>query len=296
MQRCSWSSRCAGGGKSNPYAACSRDHQPAPKPQKARPPLSASRVATVLAMMPGARKVTGETSVPSRSPVSRAARKPRLTHGSGNGSQARPTCGIWMRWSIRAMPGEPGLRGGRASVRQPRSGLVAPGEPRHLQDQLRARRIELVPAASGTEGAGSSGAARFWTTGTTRSQPSASGSAAESAADSMPTRPPCATGPSARGRNGAVAAGVPFPAERRRGVEDHHEPPADRPPGPARGRTAADRRRDRECRRRWSAAGRSARRRSAPAGSKASREASRSAGPLPTTARSASEDTISVVR
>ena len=58
-------------------------------------------------MMPGARKVTGETSVPSRSRVSRPASSPRVTQGSGIGSQARSTCGIWIRWSIRARPAKP---------------------------------------------------------------------------------------------------------------------------------------------------------------------------------------------
>ncbi len=32
---------------------------------------------------------------------------PRVTQGSGIGSQAVPTCGIWIRWSIRAMPANP---------------------------------------------------------------------------------------------------------------------------------------------------------------------------------------------
>ena len=77
--------------------ACSRSHQPAPMPQNARPPLSASSVATVLARMPGARNVTGVTSVPRRRPGSRPASMPSVTHGSGIGSQARPTCGIWIR-------------------------------------------------------------------------------------------------------------------------------------------------------------------------------------------------------
>ena len=76
-------------------------------PQKARPPLSTSSVATALASTPGARKVTGVTSVPSRRPVPRPASRPRVTNGSGIGSQARSTCGIWIRWSISATPSKP---------------------------------------------------------------------------------------------------------------------------------------------------------------------------------------------
>ena len=53
------SSRSAGGGNGSPNARCSRSHQPAPTPQNARPPESASRVATALAVIPGGRKVTG---------------------------------------------------------------------------------------------------------------------------------------------------------------------------------------------------------------------------------------------
>ncbi len=158
MQRCSWSSRCAGAEpKSKPNAACSRAHQPAPKPQKARPPLSASRVATVLAMMPGARKVTGETSVPSRSSVSRPARKPRLTHGSGSGSQARPTCGIWMRWSIRAIPANPTSAAARARSRSQGPGASPHGNRDTCKITCGLRRVRARAGSSGGgAGAGSS--------------------------------------------------------------------------------------------------------------------------------------------
>ena len=91
------SSLAGAGGNGRPNAACSRSHQPAPMPQNARPPLSASSVATVLARIPGARNVTGVTSVPRRRPGSRPASIPSVTQGSGIGSQARPTCGIWIR-------------------------------------------------------------------------------------------------------------------------------------------------------------------------------------------------------
>ncbi len=95
------------GGNGRPKAACSRSHQPAPTPQNARPPLSASSVAAALAVMPGARYVTGVTSVPSRKSVVSPASMPSVTHGSGIGSHARPTCGIWIRWSMRASPSNP---------------------------------------------------------------------------------------------------------------------------------------------------------------------------------------------
>ena len=114
MHTCRASSRSRSLGKSSPYAWCSRSHQPAPSPQNARPPLSTSRVAAALAMMPGARKVTGETRVPSRSRVSSPASRPRVTHGSGIGSQARSTWGIWIRWSIRASPANPYASAARA--------------------------------------------------------------------------------------------------------------------------------------------------------------------------------------
>src|SRR6516165_4751267 len=105
--------RAGGNGRPNP--ACSRAHQPAPMPQNDLPPLSASRVATVLAKIPGARNVTGVTRVPRRRPGSRPAIIPSVTHGSGIGSQARPTWGIWIRWSIRAMPCRPASAALRAT-------------------------------------------------------------------------------------------------------------------------------------------------------------------------------------
>ena len=107
-------------------AACSRSHQPAPMPQNARPPLSASRVATVLARIPGARNVTGVTSVPRRRPGSRPASIPSVTHGSGIGSQARPTCGIWIRWSISAIPCKPASAAARATAASQAPGLPGP--------------------------------------------------------------------------------------------------------------------------------------------------------------------------
>ncbi len=75
--------------------------------------------------MPGARKVTGVTSVPSWSRVVEAARAPSVTHGSGIGSHARPTCGIWMRWSMSAMPASPA-----SSAAPPCRAAMRAGPPR----------------------------------------------------------------------------------------------------------------------------------------------------------------------
>ena len=115
MADSSSSSLARAGGNGRPKPACSRAHQPAPMPQNDRPPLSASRVATVLARIPGARNVTGVTSVPRRRPGSRPASIPSVTHGSGIGSQARPTWGIWIRWSISAIPCRPASAAARAT-------------------------------------------------------------------------------------------------------------------------------------------------------------------------------------
>ncbi len=109
------SRRCPAEAKPTPYAACSRSHHPAPMPQKARPPVSVSRVATALASGPGDRKVTGLTSVPRCSPVPSPASSPRVTKGSGIGSHGLPTCGIWMRWSISATPANPDSAAARAT-------------------------------------------------------------------------------------------------------------------------------------------------------------------------------------
>jgi hypothetical protein len=125
MAASSWSSRCPAGGNGRPKAACSRSHQPAPRPQNARPPLSASSVATVLASSPGARKVTGLTRVPSRIRLVTPASKPSVTHGSGMSSQARPTWGIWIRWSISAIPSRPASAAAAAMLRSHSAGSSA---------------------------------------------------------------------------------------------------------------------------------------------------------------------------
>lgn len=79
MLRSTSSSRSRGDGKGIPDAARSGSHHPAPIPAKARPAERASRVARSLASTPGRRKVTGETSVPSRNLVDRPASRPSAT-------------------------------------------------------------------------------------------------------------------------------------------------------------------------------------------------------------------------
>ena len=110
------SSRSRGGGNGSPNAACSRSHQPAPTPTNARPPVSASSVAAALAVMPGARNVTGVTSVPSSRPVPRPASAPSVTQGSGIGDQARSDLGDLDEVVHQGQTCEPGRVGRRREV------------------------------------------------------------------------------------------------------------------------------------------------------------------------------------
>ncbi len=64
-------------------------------------------VATVLARSPGARKVTGVTSVPNPMPVVIPARKPSVVVLSGRSSHTLPTWGICRRWSMTHRPSNP---------------------------------------------------------------------------------------------------------------------------------------------------------------------------------------------
>ena len=96
-------------------------------PQNARPPLSTSRVAAAFASRPGECSDNGLTSVPSSSRVGRPASRPSVTHGSGIGSQVRPTCGIWIRWSINARPRKPASAAASATSASQRAG--SPPQP-----------------------------------------------------------------------------------------------------------------------------------------------------------------------
>ena len=287
------SRRSAGGGNGSPNARCSRSHQPAPTPQKARPPESASRVATVLAVMPGGRKVTGRDQGAEPQP------------GVQAGEQAEGDPGLRDRLPGACRPA--GSGSGGPSARAPRSPASS-----------------AASATSRSQPAGSSphGNRETWRT---TSRPSRRGAGAAGPGWSAgwstcgaPARarvgpgdhdvPALARQPVRDGTEGA-AAGRPAPgpgpggrgrrcgAGRRPGAcRRRPRPPAARAPGPARGsRGAAPASRPRVSttvvrpRRARPATIRSSR-------ANASAEASRSWRPLPTTPRRSSEETISAAR
>ena len=169
------SSRSPAGGNGSPKAACSRSHQPAPTPTNARPPVSASSVAAAFAVTPAGLKVTGVTSVPNRRRVSRPATSPSETHGSGIGSQARSTWGIWIRWSISASPPKPASSAASAIDRSHPAGSSPHGKRDSCStisnpcDEMRSS-----DAGGAIPGVGSSVAAASGATTWTRSHPSAS--------------------------------------------------------------------------------------------------------------------------
>ena len=120
-------------------------------------------------------------SVPSRSPVPRPATAPRVTHGSGIGSQARPTWGIWIRWSITASPANPASSAASATSRSHPSGSSPQGNRDTCSSTSTPVDAVRSPATArtrcwhggrrwhtGATGAGSDPS----TTGTTRSHPS----------------------------------------------------------------------------------------------------------------------------
>ena len=118
--------------------------------RRASPPPSRSR--------PAGRKDTGVQSVPSRSPVPSAARWPSVTHGSGIGSQARPTCGIWMRWSISARPAKPAASAASATSRSQVAGSSPHGKRETWSTTSTPMDVRRSVAAAGT-GAGGGGTA-----------------------------------------------------------------------------------------------------------------------------------------
>ena len=50
--------------------------------------------------------------------------------------QARPTCGIWIRWSISAIPVKPASAAAPAMLSSPPHRVLTPGEARQLQDEF----------------------------------------------------------------------------------------------------------------------------------------------------------------
>ena len=60
-----------------------------------------------------------------------------MTQGSGIGSQARSTWGIWIRWSISARPSKPISSAVMRQVSQPASGILfRPREIANLEHDL----------------------------------------------------------------------------------------------------------------------------------------------------------------
>ena len=70
------------GGNGKPKLRCSSRYQPAPSPSSTRPPEMWSTVVTAFATSEGWRNVTGETIVPSRSRLVRAAIAARVVQAS----------------------------------------------------------------------------------------------------------------------------------------------------------------------------------------------------------------------
>ena len=158
-------------------------------------------MAAALAVMPGWRKVTGVHRVPSRSPVPRAATAPSATHGSGIGSQALPTCGIWTRWSMRASPANPAASAASAISRSQPIGSSPHGKRDTWRrtstpvEDVRSGRSAAVGVAAGRSGtAASSSSGSTWRT---TSHPSSATSAATARAlRSWPARAGAGTGTS----------------------------------------------------------------------------------------------------
>ena len=213
---------------------------------------------------------------------------PSVTHGSGIGSHARPTWGIWIRWSISASPANPASSAARATPRSQASG----SSPHGKRDTCRttaARAAVRRPRCGRDAAAGAGGAATSpERPRRTRSHPSASTTSAHVAHRAqLPGEHP--------GRHRTVARGVAAPALVVRGVEDARRPPAGRTRAAASASRAAGRvepegvdhgRQPRPSRAATIVS----------STANASVEASRSCGPLPTTPRRASEETTSSAR
>ena len=118
------------------------------------------------------------TRVPSRSRVSSPATSPRDTHGSAIGSQARSTCGIWIRWSISASPAKPASSAASAIDRSQPAGSSPQGNRASCRitaspcDERRS-----ADASTDASGGASGAVGRSGVTTWTRSHPSSSTSA-----------------------------------------------------------------------------------------------------------------------
>ncbi len=106
----------------------------------------------------------------------RPASSPRVTYGSGIGSHARATCGIWTRWSISASPCSPAASAAAAtSTSQP-----AGSSPHGNRDSWSTSRGPSAARSAVRTGAGSGALTAASSTTCTTSQPSAATSATTS--------------------------------------------------------------------------------------------------------------------
>ena len=198
----------------SPKAACSRSHQPAPRPRKARPPLRASRVATVLAVMPAGRK--------------RHRRDERAQPQAGVEAGQQPEGHPRLR---DRLPGAAHRRDLDEVIHQGQAGEARrcrrPARPRAASRPDPRRRRSATPAGRSRGRSGRSAVAATpraadrlrrtsAATATIASQPSAASSSAHRGGAAQ------LRGEGGRG-DGPVAAGVAFAHERRRcGEADGH--------------------------------------------------------------------------
>ena len=122
---------------------------PGAEPQKARPSLSASRVATVLAMMPGSRNVTGDTSVPNR----------RFGVETGEQAEGEPRLGYRLPGTVHLRnldqvvhqrdATKPICIGRQRHIPKPANRILSPRKPRDLQHDSRSCGRAMIMIGSG---------------------------------------------------------------------------------------------------------------------------------------------------
>ena len=142
-------------------------------PQRARPPDRTSSVAIDLASSPMGRRVIAVTSVPRLTRDVLAAIHASAVPHSSMGSQSRPTCGIWRRWSMTHTLSKPARLGGH-DRRSEAIGDVVPREGRHVEAEPHAGRPGRPAATSGEDDRRWAGTRRTGSGRSTRSKPSSS--------------------------------------------------------------------------------------------------------------------------
>ena len=150
----------AAGGNGSPNAACSRSHQPAPMP--AERPAAGEHVERGDGLGQDsrrARKVTGVTSVPSRSPGVQAGQQAERHPGLGDGLPGPARLRdldqvVHQRDAARSRPRWPRRADGGAASR---AGRPAQPEPGHVQDEAQPGR---APRLARRRRAGCRGSAR----------------------------------------------------------------------------------------------------------------------------------------